>query len=84
MRRTKRIEAFEEQLTSPDIVLLSDEPYRDKALTNVLSTRRYSLVDALIREILLDPNIRTDYLVTFNVADFQDVCWLKKVEILDR
>ena len=37
----------------------------------------------VIREMISDIDMRIDYLVTFNVKDFADVCAIRGVEILD-
>ena len=53
------------------------------ALESSLKGRRpLSMVDCLIRLLLDDANTRIDYLATFNVRDFGDVCRNNGVEIL--
>lgn len=44
--------------------------------------KKYSLVDLIIRAMLLDVNLRIDALITFNSADFEDICWKKNIELL--
>lgn len=83
LRHKDGINAFQASLKSPRLQLIDDSPYREKALDSFFQTKRYSLADAIIREMLLDPDLLINYLVTFSRADFDDVCWLRQVEILD-
>ncbi len=39
------------------------------------------MVDCLIRLIIEDENVKVDYLVTFNVRDFHDVCMKRGIEL---
>ena len=41
-----------------------------------------SVVDSVIREIITDINVKIDYLITFNIKDFQDLCALRRIEII--
>ncbi len=80
------LNTIENLIKSGEIVLLEDEEYRQTALENVYSIYRtqipqISLVDSIIREILSDPNIKIDALVTYNVKDFKDVCDTRKIAI---
>jgi predicted nucleic acid-binding protein len=61
--------------------LLSDNSFRDgvieecfNELTNSRHYRALSAADRVIRNILSDPKIGIHALVTFNAADFSDVC----------
>ena len=47
-----------------------------------MQNRNLSLVDVIIRLILDDPTVKIDYLVTFNVGDFSDVCQRRNIVIL--
>lgn len=78
---------FEEIINNPDVVKFPDDLYRDDALeisfkTSLNQNRNLSLTDVIIRLMLDDPNNKIDYLVTFNVKDFHDVCQRKNIEIL--
>ena len=42
-----------------------------------------TLVDLIIREILLDVEVKIDALITFNIADFEDICWKRNIELFD-
>ena len=75
---------FEEYISRPNVIKVDDNIYREKALKNVFEGNRFrgsshSFVDSIIREMILDDNIKIDYLVTFNEKDFIDVCNLKNV-----
>ncbi len=82
MRRREGVAAFEAYRKRPSLELIDDTPYRNQALDDVFLTKRYSLVHAVIRQMLADDDLRTDYLATFNTKDFEDVCYRKQVGIL--
>ena len=70
--------------------LLSDEPFRMGLVDDCFNDlrrpmghhRSLSLVDRVIRKILLDTNIRIHAFVTFNPGDFADVCIMARREML--
>ena len=81
------MQKFQEIVNQPNITKLYDEQYRDEALvitysSSIKQKRSLSLVDLIIRLILDDPTVRINYLVTFNVGDFSDVCRRRNIEIL--
>jgi predicted nucleic acid-binding protein len=89
VKNWKALNRFELFLKKPNIGYLDDIPYREAALelsfTSSLRkepSRPLSMVDCLIRLIIEDVNIKIDYLATFNVPDFIDVCGKCRVEIL--
>ena len=58
---------------------------QEKEYSEILTkfkNKTYSLVDAVIREILKDKNLQIDYLATFNTRDFIDICAKRKIEIV--
>ena len=72
---------FEKIIKNQNIELLDDNKYRDIALFESFETSKnkkwdLSLVDTIIRHILVDLNLKKDYLLTFNEKDFIDI--LKK------
>ena len=74
-------------LKRPRTILIDDVSYRDIALHVTIREpqnplRPISLVDMVIRFILDDPNVRIDALLTFNEADFADICRKRGIEIL--
>ncbi|MBK8109725.1 MAG: hypothetical protein IPK46_04965 [Saprospiraceae bacterium] len=87
-RRKNDLIQFENILKDPRIIYIDDANYKSSAIENVFernnkySEGAHSLVDSVIREMLLDINSKIDYLVTFNVRDFQDICYKRGIEIL--
>ena len=65
--------------------LIPDDNYKEKALQDVLQghPRKFSLVDTVIRKILQDTGNKIDYFVTFNAKDFYDVCFGRKIILID-
>ncbi|MGB8887872.1 MAG: hypothetical protein WCC87_14175 [Candidatus Korobacteraceae bacterium] len=64
------------------LMMLSDTEFRDGLMDDCFielnkprfKARNLSLVDRVIRRALSDVNVRIDALITFNPADFADVC----------
>ena len=86
-RNRKALQQFELYLKRPNITFLDDEPYREKAIDLCFSSslhvnRPLSMVDCLIRLILEDINIKINYLATFNINDFIDICLKRRITIL--
>lgn len=82
-----KLEAFESLLKSSNVAYIDDTKYKDEALLKVYELNKksfvsHSLTDAVIREMLSDVDLRLDYLVTYNVKDFADICAKRKIEIL--
>jgi predicted nucleic acid-binding protein len=78
---------FEIFLKTNHIMYLNDDMYRDEAFEMSIESslrrgRPLSMVDCLIRLIIDDPNVRINYLMTFNHGDFIDVCQKNRIEIL--
>ena len=82
IRRIDRLNAFNAQLTRTSINYLDDTGYKQAALNEVINRGLYSLVDSVIRQVLSDVNVKIDYFVTFNNADFDDICYRRKIEII--
>ena len=77
---------FFNELKKPNITYIYDDLYRERALEDSINyaiqdKRHISLVDSVIRYILLDSKYKIDYLITFNEGDFIDICKKKKVPI---
>jgi predicted nucleic acid-binding protein len=85
VRNTDRLEKLAAELRSPDIHLVDDVRYRDKAFDDCLidpSTRRpLSLVDRVLRAVASDVNVKVHAIVTFNPGDFADVCGRRKLDL---
>jgi predicted nucleic acid-binding protein len=86
-RRKDWLSSFEAILTHENTVQISDEKYKDNAISLILlqkdNHKKYSLVDLVIREILLDVDVNINAIVTFNTSDFEDICWNKNIEIFN-
>jgi len=87
-RRKSELAQFENILKDPKIIYIDDTIYKFSAIENVFdrnnnySEGAHSLVDSVIREMLLDINLKIDYLATYNARDFQDICFKRNIEIL--
>ncbi len=86
-RRSGRMIRFKNLLTKPNVSLIEDYDYKERALNLTFNysrfgKRTFSLVDVIIREALKDKSLRIDYLITFNAKDFIDICQKRKIEIL--
>lgn len=83
------LEAFKILLDRNNFIILDDSDYKSNALeitfkSSLVKNRPLSLVDTVIREILYDDKIKINYLITFNVKDFYDVCNKKGIQIWDK
>ena len=67
-----------------DTLLLDDSPYREGAYRQVQQTSRkrpLSLVDAVLRAVIEDENVRISGLLTFDDKDFYDLCDPRHVDL---
>jgi len=81
------IEAFEKLIKKRDVVLLDDSDYKIDALeltmdSSIRMNKPYSLVDMVLRLMLLDKRLKINYLISFNPNDFFDICIKNNIEIL--
>ena len=80
------IDWFDRLVGSPSTELLDDSRYRNACYEAILTTarrgRRLSLVDAVLRSVIEDDNVRVEGMLTFNKRDFVDVCRQHRVELL--
>lgn len=85
-RRRDAMIAFERQIKSPRTVLLDDSRYRDEALEACFEASRLgrplSLVDALLRSLIADPELNFQFFATYNDRDFADVCARRSIEMI--
>ncbi len=86
-RRTEWMREFERLLNLNNVQLIDDKEYKDFALnhsfeTTLLFNRPISLVDSIIRAMLDDNNLKIDYLLSFNIGDFIDICHRRNIEIM--
>jgi predicted nucleic acid-binding protein len=91
--RTMEMERDWRRLVSArKLIFLDDQPYRDEALELCFQeTKRHrgayrdlSLTDRVLRSVLNDKSVRVDGIVTFNTADFIDVCQSSGRRLIDR
>lgn len=88
VRNTTALRRFVGLLKRPRIEYLDDSMYVQSALdiaieSSLSRARPLSTVDCAIRLVLDDVNIRVDYLMTFNPADFLDVCERRRIRLLE-
>ncbi len=88
LKKKEMLYNFENLLKNSNVKYIDDTNYKDSALLKVYELNKYSyikhsLTDAVIREMISDINLRMDYLVTFNVKDFADICAIRGIEILN-
>lgn len=86
IKNQNSIDQFQRILNQPNVEKIDDAPYKENALAktfilSVYKKRNISLVDMIIRFILLDTSYKINYLVTFNQKDFNDVCRDRKIGI---
>ncbi len=95
-RRRDSMELLERDLTrlrgKNRLLMLFDRKMREQALVESFeelqrrggSYRALSLVDRVMRLMLLHPKHRLHALVTFNRDDFEDVCVSRKIQLIDQ
>lgn len=90
-RFTKRKEwmfEFESVIKRENVILIDDSDYKNEALnlsfkSTLLQNRPISLVDTIIRLMLDDSKLNIDYLMSFNIGDFNDICQKNRIEIIN-
>jgi len=70
---------------SEQLVLLDDGPFRERTLRNHLerSSRNLSLVDRVLRAMILDRERHFDFLLTYNAGDFVDACQIGNIPLIN-
>ncbi|MBI4645119.1 MAG: hypothetical protein HY738_00640 [Bacteroidia bacterium] len=76
---------FEILIKKPNIIQIDDKDYKANALFDTFQKSIYkswpvSLVDSVIRQMVLDPKNKIDYLLTFNEGDFVDIVKKQKIQ----
>ena len=68
------------------LVLLDDEPYRELLLHEHLKARNraLSLVDRVIRAMILDRKHFFDFFLTYNTPDFVDACRIGDIPLINQ
>ena len=87
VRREQWLSSFKKIIHGKKTVWVYDDKYRSNALESIFSQakshRKCSLVDLIIRDILLDVTVKIDAIVTFNIEDFDDICRKRNIEMFD-
>ena len=89
LKNKPEFEKFYRQIFRPEFTRIDDAKYRESALRSleylcIRKNRNISLVDAIIRKILQDTNVKIDCFVTFNKADFNDIVQHTRTLVLPR
>jgi predicted nucleic acid-binding protein len=76
---------FDTFISKPFVNKINDEDYKNKAYDNIFEfskngKRTFSLVDLIIREMLMDIGIKIHYLLTYNEHDFSDLVYIRGLE----
>jgi len=68
------------------LLLIDDEPYRERSLIEHLGqhTRALSLVDRVLRATIVEKKSLFDVFLTYNRRDFADACLKRGIPILDQ
>ncbi len=83
-RRPSVLTRIDSIIAKADTLLLDDSPYREGAYRQLRRTSRkrpLSLVDAVLRAVIEDENVRISGLLTFNAKDFLDLCYPRHVDL---
>lgn len=87
VKNSNHFDPMQRILSQNNIVKLDDTQYKSNALNTldkyIKMNKHYSLVDLVIRFMLEDINLRVEALVTFNLRDFQDLCYARSIQLID-
>jgi len=78
-------ESWDYLLLYGQLVLLDDLPYREQPLLEHMDmpSRSLSLVDRVLRAMILDRKRFFDFFLTYNTGDFVDACQLRGIPLLN-
>ena len=84
--KKKWLVEFERIIKRSNVRIIDDVTYKEKALALTFDRQNnekfdLSLVDNIIREMLIDPSLRIKFFITFNQKDFRDICSKKQIQI---
>ena len=70
---------------NPKFIIVYDDAYRDNAFDSMvlLRNRGISLVDSILRVMMMDKLLKIDTLITFNTSDFIDVRKSNGIELVN-
>jgi predicted nucleic acid-binding protein len=79
---------LEHQFSKPNMEFLPDLAYQEQSLiecfdSSLKKKRPLSLVDCLLRSLMLDRNLKIDQFATNNWGDFANVCNKREIEVLE-
>lgn len=86
-RKKDLIVRFQEELNKPNYIKIDDTEYKQKALSNFFyrKSNHYSedisFVDEVIKEMIDDVNLKTDFIITFDRA-LENYALSKNVKII--
>ncbi|MBF0229268.1 MAG: hypothetical protein HQK63_06700 [Desulfamplus sp.] len=87
VKRDNWVASLEAIIRDKNTLQLNDDKYKSSAISSIFiqtkGHKKFSLVDLVIREMLLDVKININAIVTFNSFDFEDICWKKNIEIFN-
>lgn len=86
VKNRRAVQDFERILKARNVTLVDDCPYREHAFEETVRTaaahRTVALVDMVIRFMLDDGSLRVNWLLTYDVPDFADVCRKRSIQIV--
>jgi predicted nucleic acid-binding protein len=90
VNKVERFVKFRQAIKKQNVSLIEDSIYKENAWSMLLNDfppekgkKHPSFVDGIIREMLIDKELKIDYLVTYNPSDFSEVCNQHKITLLD-
>lgn len=82
--RTKFVHVFEKLISRPNFIKIKDVEYKEKAYDSFFhnaknASKDVSLVDEIIKEMILDKKLRIDCLITFDeiLKNYATACGIK-------
>lgn len=85
VKKSKQVDFLMAHLERAKHEKIDDAKYRDAALSQTASFARQgrplSLVDGVLRHMLLDEALHIKAIATFNPRDFSDICYRRGIEL---
>lgn len=87
VEKKENFREFKRLLKQDNFEIIDDAEYKEGLLEQTFDAalkrgKTYSIVDKVIRRILDDDTVKIDYLLTFNIGDFVDVCQRRNIRLL--
>lgn len=90
LKKEPELNYFRQVISKTNIIMQTDNDYKENAwkefmcfIPNSKVKERPSLVDLVIREIMLDQKLKIDYLVTYNPVDFMEICNKRNIILIN-